>query len=134
MSLAAVRAALETRLAAMAPALATAWENADFAPTGAAPYQQVFLMPAEPDNAVYGTNYQERGLLQVTLSYPLGAGVKDAVARAQLLRAQFQRGLSLVSGGVTVTIERTPEISQGVVEDDRYRLPVRIRWYANIPS
>lgn len=135
MSLDAVRAALEQRLNAMANPLPTAWENAPFAPPIATdPYQAVNLLPAEPDNNVFGTNYQERGLFQVTLSYPLGKGPGDAVARAKLIRAQFQRGLSLVSGGIVTQVERTPEIGPAQTIDSRYQLPVRIRWYANVPS
>lgn len=130
----AVRAALETQLAAMGPALATAWENVDFEKVDAnTPFQAVTLLPAAPDNPVFGPGfYVERGIMQVTLSYPLGAGPGAAAARAKLVRAQFPRGLSLAAGGVTTTIERTPEIGTGVITDDHYQLPVRIRWYANV--
>lgn len=135
MSLAAIRAALETRLAAIAPALETSWENVDFKPSSInVPFQEVFLLPAEPDNTVFSSNYQEHGILQVTLDYPVSIGSKDVLARAQLIRNQFVRGTSYVSGGITVTIERTPEIGPAAPEDDRYRVPVRIRWYANVPS
>lgn len=135
MSLVAVRAALEQRLAAMAPALETAWENANFTPPAAgAPYQAVNLLPAEPDNNVFGPNFQQRGLLQVTLSYPQAKGVIEAAPRAELIRAQFPRGLSLTAGGITTTIEKTPEIGPALIVDARYQLPVRIRFYANVPS
>jgi hypothetical protein len=134
MSLDAVKAALEGQLNTMTPALATAWENSDFAPTVGTPFQAVNLLPAEPDNPVYGSNYQERGLLQVTLNYPVGKGAKDAIARAKLIRESFQRGLSLVKSGITTTIERTPEIGPGSSEGPWYQLPVRVRFYANVPS
>lgn len=131
-----VRVALETQLAAMGPALATAWENVDFQPVGAdVPFQAVTLLPAEPDNPVYGPAFfLERGLMQVTLNYPLGDGPAAAAARAEALRAQFPRGLSLSSGGVVTIIEKTPEIGPGGPSEDHYQLPVRIRWYANVNS
>lgn len=134
MSLDAVKAALEGQLNAMTPALATAFENAAFTPVVGTPYQAANLMPGEPDNSVYGTNYQERGLFQVTLNYPVGNGAKDALARAKLIRAAFQRGTSIVKSGITTTIEKTPEIGPGASEGAWYQLPVRVRWYANVPS
>jgi hypothetical protein len=134
MSLDAVRAALEGQLNAITPALATAWENADFTPAVGTPFQAVNLLPAEPDNTVFGPTYQERGLMQVTLNYPIGKGAKDALARAKLIRETFQRGLSLVKSGITTTIEKTPEIGPGAPEGAWYQLPVRVRWYANVPS
>jgi hypothetical protein len=33
---------------------------------------------------------------------------------------------------VTVNIERTPEIMPGRVEEDRFVLPVRVRFYSHI--
>lgn len=135
MSLVAIRAALEVQLNAMTPALPTAFENANFTPPAAgAPYQAVNLLPAEPDNNVFGPNFQQRGLLQVTLSYPQAAGPAAAAARAELIRAQFPRGLSVTAGGITATIEKTPEVGPALIVDARYQLPVRVRFYANVPS
>jgi len=128
-----IRAALEARLNAISPALATSWENLNFAPSDeTAPYQEIFLLMAEPTNAEYGPLFIEQGLLQVTLCYPLGAGPKDAMNRAQQVRDQFKRGLSLPKNGVVVIIEKTPEIGIAQIDDARYRLPVRVRWYANV--
>lgn len=128
----AIRAALEQRLNAMVPALATAWENNAFSPVIGTPYQQVYLLPASPDNPVYGAGWQERGIFQVTLCYPLANGPAAAAARAQLIRDQFLRGLSLTSGGVVVTVDKTPEVGVSATNDTEYRLPVKVRWYANL--
>lgn len=134
MSAVLVRAALETALAAMSPALATAWENADYSPVVGTPYQRVNLMFAEPSNPEIGRLYTERGILQVSLAYPLGAGPTPAANRAQLLRSTFYRGASFTASGVVTTIERTPEIAPGRAEGDRWVVPVRIRFYAHVPS
>lgn len=134
MSLVLVRAALETALAAMSPALATAWENVPFTPPAAAvPYQAAYLIPAAPDNAEFGSAHFEQGIFQVSLFYPLQAGSNAAAARAEMLRALFKRGASFTSSGVTVTVDRTPEVSQGTVDGDRWFLPVKIRVSAYIP-
>ena len=134
MSLDAVKAALEGQLATIAPAIDTVHENEAYTPKVGTPYQEAYVLPAEPDNNVLSGNYQERGIFQVTLKYPPGAGAKDAIARAILTRDAFPRGLSLVKSGITTIIERTPEIAPGANTEDRYLLPVRVRFYANVPS
>lgn len=135
MSDVAVRAALEARLNAMSPALATAWENVNYTPVSGTPYQRVALLPAEPENPSIGASlYRAQGLFQVTLLYPINAGPAAAWTRAGLVRDQFARGLTLTSGAVTVHIDATPAIARGEPEADRYSVVVRIRWHANIFS
>lgn len=134
MSLVLVRAALETALAAMSPAVATAWENVPFNPPAASiPYQAAFLLPAAPDNAEYGSAHREQALFQVSLFYPLQAGSAAAAARAELLRTTFKRGATFTSSGVKVVVTDTPEVSQGTVDGDRWFLPVKVRVSAYIP-
>ena len=133
MSIAAVRIALEVKLAAMTPALATAWENAPYFPIAGTPYQAAYLLPATPDNPTMGdTFYREQGIFQVSLFYPLQTGPAAAAARAELIRTAFKRGTSMTSGTVTVRIARTPDIGQGRVEGDRWHLPIKIQFFAGI--
>lgn len=129
-----IRAALEVRLAALAPTLATAYENQDFAPTPGTPYQRVNLMRAQPENPTYDAFKRKSGLLQVTLMYPLGDGPGAADTRADLLAAWFPRGLSLVSGGITVIVDGTPYVMGGFVDEDRWSVPVRVPYFSNISS
>lgn len=131
MSLVLVRSALEVALAAMSPALSTAYENAPFSPAIGTPYQRVFLLAAEPANPEMGRKVTEQGILQVSLAYPLEAGPAAATARAELIRATFYRGATFTASGVSVTIERTPEIAPGRVEEDRWVVPVRIRFFSH---
>jgi hypothetical protein len=51
--------------------------------------------------------------------------------RAELIRTTFKRGNAFTASGVTTTIEKTPEIGPAMLDDDRYVLPVRVRFYAN---
>ena len=127
-----IRAALETALAAMTPSLATAYENAPFTvPSGA--YQRCAVLFAEPAvTEMSGTHHREQGYMQVTLCYPLGAGAGAAQARAELIRSTFYRGRTFTSGSVSVIIERHPEIIPGRADDDRFIVPVKIRFFANI--
>lgn len=132
MSLTKVRTALETALNGMSPALSTAWENTAFTPVANTAYQRPTLMPATPSNPEYGSSYIEQGIFQISLFYPLQVGASAAAARAELLRSTFKRGNSFTSSGVTVTITRTPEVSAGTVDGDRWFLPVKIRFSAFI--
>ena len=135
MSAVKIRAALQTALNAMTPSLATAWENVAFAPPVATtPYQKAFVLFAEPDNSEYGATYREQGIFQVSLMYPLQAGAGAAAARAELLRATFRRGASFSNGGETVIVTRTPEISNGLVDGDRWMQAVKIRFISGTIS
>lgn len=128
------RKLLENRLDALpaAAAIATARENVDFVPPAPdVPYQRVDLLMNTPDNPVIGSGYQMLGVLQVSLFFPRNGGSGGAVARAGQIRDWFPRGLSLTESAFTVTIERTPEIGSGLPDEDRYMVPVRIRWFAS---
>jgi hypothetical protein len=128
-----IRKALEIRLAAVAPAIQTAFENAAFTPVAGTPFQRVNLLPNTPDNSIQGvTTYFERGLFQVKLCYPIGTGPTAAETQAQLIRAHFKRGTSLLNSGVTVIITDTPRVSTGMIEGDRFCIPVSVPWQAQI--
>lgn len=136
MSLASVRQALELKLAALTPAIETAWENSTFKPTNAdTPYQEVRLLPNEPDNNAIGDGYfRERGILQVELAYPLQDGSEAIQARAVLTQSHFKRGTVMTKDSINVTVETTPAIGPGFVARDRWRVPVSVRWFAEVFS
>jgi len=127
------RGALQTKLAAMSPALATAYENVGYAPVSGTPYQAAYFLPATPENPTMGDAfYRMLGIFQVSLFYPLSVGTGAAEARAELIKTTFKRGTSMTSGSVTVIIDKTPEISPGRVDGDRWHIPCKIRFYAGI--
>lgn len=135
MSLLKIRQALEVQLATVLPVIATANENASFQPQASIPYQRINLMPAEPTNPSFGDNFRrEQGIFQIMLCYPLLSGSGDALARAELIRAAFNRGNSFTVGGVTVQIDRTPTVSGAIIDADRYCVPVRVRYFANVTN
>lgn len=135
MSLSLIRSALEGRLAVMAPSLPTAYENMHFVkPADGGPYQEVHLLPADPITPMDSLTYIEQGIFQVTLCYPLGTGPKDAATRAEAVRAHFQRGTTLTVGGVSTIISHVPVVSAAVPGDGQWRVPVTIRWQAQVFS
>ncbi len=132
MSIATIRKILETELASVMPKLETAYENKEMRPTAGAPYQRVYLLTAAPDNPEIGPGYTEQGIFQVNLFYPLDAGPGDVTTRAELIRDHFPFAASFASSGVTVNITATPEIGPARTEDDRFMVPVKVRFQARI--
>ena len=127
------RGALQTKLATITPAIATAYENVEYKPVEGTPYQAVYFMPANPENPTMGDDYYRLiGIFQINLFYPLRDGTGTAEARAELIRTTFKRGTSMTNGSLTVIVNKTPEIVPGVVDEDRWLIPVKIRWYAGV--
>ncbi len=132
MSIVSIRAALETAVNSITPALPTAWENAFFTPPVNAPWQQVFIMPADPDNVEFGGGYQQVGIMQISLRYPRLTGSAAAATRAELIKSTLKRGNSYTSGEVITTIQKTASIGNGMDDGEFWFLPVKIQFYANI--
>jgi hypothetical protein len=132
MSVLAIRAALETALDA-ALSIALAWENTPYTPVTGTPYGRVHLLTAQPQALEMSQHlHREAGFMQVTLCYPLGAGSNAAMTTAEAIRTAFPSASEFTASGVTVVIDGLPEIGPADVEDDRYCLPVRVRFYAHI--
>ncbi len=129
MSIATIRAALESRLNGIANALPTAWENTDYAPTIGTPWQRVRLLPNEPrDLAVTSDIVESRGLLEVLLFYPPGGGTAAAAARAQAIADRFAPVQTLTSGSTAVQILNTASIGAGFRADEWFCVPITIPW------
>lgn len=128
-----IRAALETRLNGMTPSIATAFENVPYTPVTGTPYQRVYLKPGGPENPSIGSAmHRDIGVFWVTLFYPPNAGSQAAIARAELIRARFQRGLTVTSGSTVVHVTTTPEIDIPQAEADRYVVNIKVRYHVNV--
>lgn len=137
MSNIAIRRALETALNDLTPSFETAWENSNFEPTKNIPYQLVNLLFTAPINPAIGGNgsavlTRQQGFLQVALMYPLQFGTLTVETRAELIKDVFKRATSLVNAGITVIINKTPEVMPGVRDNDRWRVVIKVPFYANI--
>ena len=133
MSATLIRSALETSLAALSPAIATAYENVDYTPVQGTPYQRVNVLFATPQSLEMSQKlHREQGFMQVTLCYPKHGGTAAATARAEAIRAAFPAASEHVSGSVTVTIDGLPSIDPAPAEDDRFNIIVRVRFYAHV--
>jgi hypothetical protein len=127
-----IRAALEARLAAMSPAIVIAYENVNYVPVVNTPYARINLMRAQPANPEAGKFQQAQGIFQVTLEYPQNVGPGVVEARAKAIADWFPRALSLSASGIVVTIMRAAYIMAGFADGDRWAVPVRVFYQANI--
>lgn len=135
MSIALVRRAFELDIDAMSPSLPTEFENVEFTnkPAGDLPYQRLFLFPTDPNNDTVGEGmYWEEGFFQVLLCYAQGTGTGAVTARAQMIQDRFFRGRGLPVGSLTVVVTATPTIANGYRDGDRYCVPVRIPYHAQV--
>ncbi len=124
-----IQAALETRLATLTPALATAYENTVFTPVTGVPYQRINMLVNRPvDHALTMDVTEERGIFQVSLFYPQGTGRGAAQARAELIKALFKPPLALTNGAVKVELMKTVHVGGGMPDGDRWMVPVSIYW------
>jgi hypothetical protein len=129
-----IRQQLETTLDAIsAGQIETNYENVFYKPTKGVPFQRVQVVFATPENPTIGDNfYRELGFMQVTLYFPLQNGARDSATWAQTVRAAFYRGRTFVTGKVTTTISQTMSRLPSIVEDDRFVVPLRIPFFANV--
>lgn len=130
-SLPAIRAALETRLATVTGP-DYAWENTPYVPVAGTPYVQVTLLPATPANYEIGPAYVEQGIFQANGFWPKDAGPAAVSAWAEQVRAAFPFAATLTSSGIVVNIINTTEIGPARPDDDRFMVPVKVRWSARI--
>lgn len=111
----------------------TSFENRPFTPPSPfIPYQQAYLLPAQPDDLGFSDKYREKGIFQITLRYPLINGPVLSATRAELIRTSFKRKTTLTKDNVTVIIQNTPTIEQSRPDGDRFVTVIRCVYYANI--
>ena len=139
MSLLTLRQLYETAIKAIDPTFPTVWENNLYKPLDGVAYQKVDRLLANPENPTFsnpgvGNFLRELGIIQVTLLYPLGTGPSAADTKAQAIRDAFPQGKSFTSGTVTLIIQRTPTVAPGRIDGDRWSIPVKIPFFANIFS
>ena len=126
MSIIAAQTAIRRRLAALTPALSTAFEGVPFVPpTGM--YQRLQFVINPPTDPVFGAGYHRENIqVQIFVADKLDVGTAGAIARAQELRDWFYKGLTLTESGVRMHVLRTPQIAGATVAGDRVIVPVLI--------
>lgn len=121
-----IKKALETRLLSLTPSIPTGFEGVNFDPPSTM-YQFCQLIIRPPEDPVFGKGYyRERCQFQVFVSSNQGSGTGTALARAELVRNWFQKGTSLLEGGVQISILETPHVGSPTMVNGRVLVPVLI--------
>lgn len=121
--------ALATGVLAAVTSMRIAWENEVVQPDGVDPYCRfsILTQPTEPASmGLEGFNYHY-GTVLLTLHYPLGGGVGEALAMVDTIASSLKRGVTLTSGSAEVRIEsvwRPPP----AFDKTWAKFPLQIRW------
>lgn len=128
MSDALVRATFETRIAAWAaaqsPAIPVAYENTTFTPP-AGRYLRCWLLPLPTQAETFdGLGRLRRGMFQIDLCMPMGAGSAAILALIASLDAAFPLTTPLAQGGISVYLLTPLSGAAGRPDGDHYVVPV----------
>ncbi|NMU88411.1 hypothetical protein HGQ98_00725 [Achromobacter ruhlandii] len=126
-----IRAAFEKRLndwaKSRAPALAVAWQNTKFTPPTNAMYLRAYVMPAATiSRDAAGDHRQYRGVFQVNVVMPIGAGSRSAEQVAAELDALFRVNLVMQSGGLAVRVRTPISVDQPTTGDADHTVPISL--------
>lgn len=129
-----IRRAFETALQTWATAntLPVAWENVELVPQPDGAYVRAFLLPAQTfSDDLQRAHSVFRGVFQISLCMPTGAGPAAAEALVASLRAAFPASVPLSAGGLTVFITDPLSRGPGIPEPDRYVVPCSLPYRAD---
>lgn len=123
----ALRKRLETLV--LSPVHPVAWPNEPFSDT-LSKHLEVRFLPNVPERVSVLGHHRYTGILQVSALYPLAEvnGQTYALEIAGLVAQHFKADTKLAQDGVTVRIERAPDVSQGFQDSTMWRTPVSIRY------
>lgn len=111
----------------------TAWSNVHFTPVLGVPYQRVHFLFAQPQNPSFGGEHtRESGFMQIDLHYPKNTGTASVEFRAEEIRYHFRRGATFTLDGITTHVSGTPQTLGGEVEEESYKLSVRVPFWADV--
>lgn len=115
-------------LVGLSPVLPTSLEGVPFTPPeDGSMYQRLQFVISPPTDPVFGKGYHRENIqVQIFVAGPIGEGKTSALARAELLRDRFAKGLTLERGGYRMHVLRTPQIAGAGVAADRIIVPVLI--------
>lgn len=133
MSSATIRAAIDGLLTTSQSSLISiAWEGVSYFPDQSTPYLGVRMsaMSRRPTGPGVNTVNEWSGKYQVSVWYPVGAGMQAVLTKVDELLAQFSRGTSVVTtDGLTVTFN-TPTPTPAIQEGNWVHVPVILPWFA----
>lgn len=129
--------ALTDRLLAMPEVLPVAAPNIVFPPAGQqtpAKYLRLAFLPNQTRQITVGDDpQQKRGLIQVSVVWPVGQGIIAALDVADQVIDHFMNQ-TLFASGVRITISSEPWAAGPLQDGDRVQIPVTIPYIAFEPE
>jgi Bacteriophage related domain of unknown function len=111
--------------------LSVAKPGLGFDPTSNTPYLKAYLIPTTTEAMdIAGLVNEYRGILQVNVLYPEGAGIVVAAETADRLVNHFESGTTLSHQATTFTISQPPHIGPVVEDPGWIMIPVSVRYRA----
>ncbi|EFV40446.1 hypothetical protein HMPREF0864_02177 [Enterobacteriaceae bacterium 9_2_54FAA] len=126
----------ETQLAAVASALKLdiAMENIEFKPSKNI-YLRSHVLPAGTDVIdLSGTMKVYKGIFQIDIVAPAGAGKAKAGNIADSIIEAFPNNLELSVGEFTVSVDGEPSRMRALSDSTRYLIPISIDYRANVTT
>lgn len=128
-----IKALLFARLGTLtsaAGALPIAWPNINAAPPASGKFLRVDFIPNRVDRLEIASDgaHQMRGLLQVSVMWPLNVGTDAPLDIAGAIVAAYPADLTLWDGDLRVRVYERPAVAGVIVEDQRVMIPVTILW------
>lgn len=128
-----IKALLFARLGTLtgaAGALPIVWPNISAAPPASGKFLRVDFIPNRVDRLEIASDgaHQMRGLLQVSVMWPLNVGTDAPLDIAGAIVAAYPADLTLWDGDLRVRVYERPAVAGVIVEDQRVMIPVTILW------
>lgn len=113
------------------------FENFTYNSIPGKPFINVWFMFAKTQNPTIlapseAEQILETGYVQLNLQFPLNGGPGPCDAVAQSIRSTFRRGLAFTLSTGVLIVQTTPSVSPGRIEGDRWFVPVKIYFFANL--
>ena len=106
-----------------------AYENEDYEPVIGTLYLEETFMPntKDPVGISHTSSDDYEGMYQITVRSAKGGRRFDAQEQARLLALHFPRGAEYTYNSTKVKIV-TVEVNQGLMDNERYIVPVTVSW------
>ncbi len=129
--------ALQARLRAMPNVLPIAGPNVTFPAAGQTKpekFLKLDFLPNRTRQITLGDDPQQKiGMLQVSVMWPVGKGILDAVEVAGAIINRFKNQV-LFASGVKITISSEPWAASPIQDEDRLNIPVTVPYIAFEPE
>ncbi|RAI34528.1 phage tail terminator-like protein [Rhodoplanes serenus] len=109
--------------------LPIAWPAVPFAPPAGQPYLRVYHLPGQPEQVDLSYRYIRRGgVLQVSVCWPIGAGITAPREVAGAIAERFALGTVIERDVYRIRISRPPRIAGELIEDVVVQVPVTVQY------